>query len=102
VRDASGAPIAVEVGRYFERTEGAIDRWFFSTAPPEARAGLDPFQIPVFHRTIGDWLNAIAAAGFHIESCVEPCADEETAARIRGLADTRIAPNFLLFRCRLA
>jgi hypothetical protein len=50
---------------------------------------------------VAGWLNAIAAARFRVEQCVEPMADLAAAARVRGLADTRIAPNFLLLRCRL-
>jgi len=101
VRDRRGAPCAIEVGRYFDRTDGEIDRWLFSAAPPEAKAGLAPFETPLFHRTLADWLNAIAAARFRVEHCVEPMADLATAARVRELADTRIAPNFLLMRRRL-
>jgi len=101
VRDSSGAPVAVEVARYFERADGELERWIFSAAPAEAKEGLPPFQVPRFHRTLAEWLNAIADAGLRVERCVEPRADDETAARYPTLADTRIAPNFILFRCRL-
>ena len=100
VRDGAEVPVAIEVARYFDRTDGEIETWIFSAAPEEARAGLAPFQVPRFHRTLADWLNAIHAAGLHVERCEEPMADLETAARVRGLADTRIAPNFISFRCR--
>lgn len=101
LRDPSGAPYAVEIARYFDRADGEIERWSFNQAPPEAKADFEPFEIPRFHRTLADWLNAIDAAGFHVERCVEPSADADTASRFRGLADTRIAPNFIVFRCRL-
>lgn len=100
VRNESGRPVAIEVARYFDRVNGEIERWIFNAAPPEAKAGLDPFQTPRFHRTLADWLNALTDSGLSVERCVEPTADEETAARVRGLDDTRIAPNFILFRCR--
>lgn len=91
VRDEAGKAVRVEVGRYFERVDGEVERWIFNAAPPEAIAGLEPFRIPRFHRTLADWLNTIAAAGLRIEQCVEPAA---------GFDDTLIAPNFLLMRCR--
>ena len=100
VRDLSGQPVALEVGDYFRRTDGDVERWLFGAAPAEAKAGLEPFQVPRFHHTLGDWLNAIHGAGLRVEQCEEPMADEATAAAVPGLADTRVAPNFILFRCR--
>jgi len=100
VRDSSGRPVAIEVARYFERVDGELERWIFSAAPAEVKAGQPLFEIPRFHRPLSEWLNAVADAGFHVERCVEPSADAETAARFPTLADTRIAPNFILFRCR--
>jgi ubiquinone/menaquinone biosynthesis C-methylase UbiE len=99
VRDTSGTPVAVEVGHYFERTD-QLERWTFSAALPEAREGLPLFEVPRFYRTLADWLNAIADGGLLVERCEEPSASIATAARIPGLADTRVAPLFLLFRCR--
>jgi ubiquinone/menaquinone biosynthesis C-methylase UbiE len=102
VRNEAGSVVAIEIARYFERVDGEVERWIFNAAPPEAIAGLEPFAIPRFHRTLAGWLNAIAAAGLHVERCVEPSADPQTAAaRIPGLEDTLVAPNFLLLRCRL-
>jgi ubiquinone/menaquinone biosynthesis C-methylase UbiE len=101
VRDDSGRPVAIEIARYFDRVDGEIEQpWLFGAAPPEAKAGLDPFLIPRFHRTLADWVNTIVASRLQIEACVEPTADAETAARVRGLDDTRIVPNFIVFRCR--
>ncbi|MBV9746038.1 MAG: methyltransferase domain-containing protein [Acidobacteriia bacterium] len=101
VRNEAGVPIAIEVARYFDRVDGEIERWIFNAAPPEARAGLDSFEIPRFHRTLAGWLNTLVAAGLAVEQCVEPGWDENAAPH-PGLADTRIAPNFLLLRCRLS
>ena len=99
VRDSNGAVCAVEVGRYYERVDGEIERWIFSAAPAEATAGLREFEVPRFHRTLAEWLNAIVDAGFAVERVVEPRADEETAKRVPAVADTRIAPYFLHVRC---
>jgi SAM-dependent methyltransferase len=100
IRDEAGAPVAIEVARYFDRVDGEIERWIFNAAPTEAKAGLDPFEIPRFHRTLADWLNTIVAAGLHVEHCVEPTATSEAVATLPGLEDTRVAPNFLILRCR--
>ena len=100
LRDARGEAYAVEVGRYFDRVDGRIDRWLFSAAPDGAKAGLPPFETPVFHRTLSEWLNAVIAAGFQMEQLAEPKADDETAERVPAVADTRIAAYFLHLRCR--
>ena len=101
VKDSAGKPLAIEVARYFDRADGEVERWIFSAAPADAKAGLPLFEVPRFHRPLSEWLNAIDDAGFRVEQCVEPRADDETAARYPMLADTQIAPNFILFRCRL-
>lgn len=100
VRDEAGVPVAIEVARYFDRVNGEVERWIFNAAPAEAKAGFETFEIPRFHRTLGDWLNTIAAAGLYIEHSIEPTVTSEALAALPGLADTRIAPNFLIVRCR--
>ena len=100
MRDTDGNEYGVEVGRYFEREGGKIDEWLFSAAPPELRAVLRPFQVPVFHRTLSDWLNMIVDAGFRIERLAEPFAEDETAARCPAVRDTRVVAYFLHVRCR--
>ena len=91
---------AVEVGRYFEPIDGKIDRWLFSAAPREAKAGLKPFEIPIFHRTLAEWFNGVIDAGFVLEKVTEPRADEDTARRVPAVADTRVVAYFLHVRCR--
>ncbi len=100
LRTAQGETYAVEVGRYFERVDGKIDRWLFSAAPREAKAGLKPFEVPVFHRTLAEWLNAVTQAGFVLEQVAEPRADEATARRVPAVDDTRVVAHFLNVRCR--
>ena len=92
----------MEVGRYFEKVDGKIDRWLFSAAPPEAKAGLKDFEVPVFHRTLAEWLNGLTGVGFVLERVAEPSVDEETARRTPAVADTRVAAYFLHMRCRKA
>ena len=100
VRSVLGETRAVEVARYFDRIDGQIDRWLFTAAPPEVKAGLRPFEAPLFHRTLSEWLNAIVDSGFVLERIAEPRADEETARRVPVVADTRIVAYFLHVRCR--
>jgi SAM-dependent methyltransferase len=99
VRDAGGREYAIAVGGYFERAE-TIDEWLFSGAPPSAKIGLRPFRIPVFHRTLSDWINMIVDAGLQIERSHEPRASEAVAAADPRLADSRIVAYFLHLRCR--
>jgi ubiquinone/menaquinone biosynthesis C-methylase UbiE len=100
LRTPDRQPYAVEVGNYFDRVDGRIDRWLFSNAPPEAKADLAPFQVPVFHRTLSEWLNAIIGSGFELEQVAEPRASEDTARQFPKVAGTRVVAYFLHFRCR--
>ena len=59
LRNAHGEAYAVEVGRYFEDTNGRVDEWIFSAAPPAAKAGLRAFQVPRFHRPVSVWLTRL-------------------------------------------
>ena len=95
-----GERYAVELARYFDRADGEIERWTFSAAPAAVRSSYLPFEIPRFHRTLSEWMNAALDAGFTIERIAEPYADEATAQRIPHIADTRIVPYFLHVRCR--
>jgi len=100
LRTPRGQAYAMEVGQYFERVDGRIERWLFSAAPEDAKAGLEPFAVPIFHRTLADWLNAIIQAGFILEGVAEPKADDETARRVPAVQDTRVVAYFLHVRCR--
>jgi SAM-dependent methyltransferase len=100
VRTPSGEVVAVELARYFDHADGEIERWLFSAAPAEAKAGLEPFEIPVFHRTLAEWLNAVIEAGFVLDKVAEPKADEDTARRVPAVADTRVVAYFLHVLCR--
>ena len=51
-------------------------------------------------RTLAGWLNAVIGAELVIDAIAEPCADEATAAAHPEVADTRIAPYFLVVRAR--
>jgi ubiquinone/menaquinone biosynthesis C-methylase UbiE len=100
LRNADGEIYAIEIGRYFDRNDGEIERWTFNAAPPDIRSSVALFQVPRFHRTISEWLNMAVDVGFSIERVGKPSADEATAARVPHVADTRVAPIFLHLRCR--
>jgi SAM-dependent methyltransferase len=99
VEDESGVRQARAVGDYFY--EGPLtETWTFSAAPAELRNRYQPFTITYARRTLAGWLSAVLGAGLVIEAVAEPRADEETAAAHPQVADTRIAPYFLIVRAR--
>ena len=63
------------------------------------KPGLPPFETPVFHRTLAEWLNAVIHAGFTLERVAEPKADDDTARRVPALEDTRVVAYFLHVLC---
>lgn len=100
VRDESGKTYAIEVGRYFEHTQGRIDEWLFGAAPPEAKEGLPSFRVPRFHRTVSEWMNTIIDAGFLLERVEEPYATDEAVRECPDMQDTQVMAYFLHMRCR--
>lgn len=100
LRQADGTVTAIEVGRYFDRADGEIETWCFSAAPSEQRDQQAPFQVPRFHRTLSAWVEMILQAGFLIEKMAEPRASDEQVARFPALADTQVAPLFLIIRAQ--
>ena len=100
LRDSHGQEYAVEIGRYFDHPDVRFEEWLFSAAPAELKTGLRPFRVPVFHRTLAEWLNMVFDAGLAVERIAEPRASEETAARYPSVRDTRVVAYFLHVRCR--
>jgi SAM-dependent methyltransferase len=101
VDDEAGDRHALVVGDYFY--EGPLtERWIFGAAPADVRERHEPFTIAYARRTLAGWINAVLGAGFTIEAVDEPHADEQTARTHPEVADTRIAPYFLVLRARRA
>lgn len=99
VNDDDGVRRARALGEYFR--EGPLtETWTFSGASAQLRDRHRPFTITYARRTITGWLTAALDAGLRIEAVAEPHADEATAAAHPVVADTRIAPFFLLVRAR--
>lgn len=99
LRDEEGRSYALELGDYYDKSE-RVERWLFGAAPPEAKAGMEPFSTPRFFLTVSEWLNALVAAGLAIEHVAEPSADDETVAACPDMQDTQIMPYFLHIRAR--
>lgn len=101
VNDEAGRRHALTVGDYFY--EGPLtERWIFGAAPPEVIDRHEPFTITYARRTLAGWIKAVLGAGLAIEAIDEPHADEQTARAHPEVADTRIAPYFLILRARKA
>ena len=98
--DAEGHRVALKCGDYFERLNGDVVEWIFGATPPDLRQKLPKFRIPVFTRTLSEWLNLFIDTGFVLEQFVEPKADDETVKRYPSLADTQVIAYFLIVRCR--
>ena len=95
IYDDDGQRRAVAIGGYFY--EGPVhETWTFGAAPAEIRAAVRPFEITYVRRTLSGWLNAVVAAGLTITAIDEPHASVTTADAHPEVADTRIAPYFLI------
>lgn len=94
LRDAEGKAYAVELAEYFSRGRHVEEWWFTATTEAERRA-VPPFRVPYTHLTLGDWFDAVSAAGLRIRRLGEPAAGPETAAAVPDVADTRVVPLFL-------
>lgn len=68
-RDGDGRATGLCVSRYFDRS-AFTEHWRFGDRPKDE--AVEPFAVPRFPRTIGDYLNAVAAAGFRISRIEEP------------------------------
>jgi SAM-dependent methyltransferase len=97
-READGRVRAIEVGGYFDATDGRLDTWWFSTLDRKDREHIAPFRIPRFHRTLSAWVDYLCRAGLVIEQFGEPRAEADEAEAEPVVADTRVAPLFLHIR----
>jgi SAM-dependent methyltransferase len=100
LRDADGRSRALEVGRYFDGVDGAVETWWFDTVPQEEREKVAPFRVPRFHRTLSTWVDFVVEAGLTIEKFAEPRATTDESEAEPVVADTRVAPIFLHMRVR--
>jgi ubiquinone/menaquinone biosynthesis C-methylase UbiE len=100
VRSANGATYAVEIGGYFNYQNGKVSEWTFSAAPDEVKQQYGLFKVPLFNRTLSQWINAIIDAGFTIERINEPYPGADALEKYPSLRDAQVVPYFLHFLCR--
>jgi len=100
LRNEEGAAYAVEIGDYFEKSEGEVIEWLFSATPPEETEGISNFKIPVFHRMIGEWLNLLAHNGFILEQVEEPRPSDQSIREHPVLQAARVVAFFMIIRAR--
>ena len=100
LRDDKGLTYAIEVGGYFDNRQGDIAEWLFSAAPPQVKEGLPKFKIPIFTRTIGDWLNLLIETGFQLEQVAEPRPSDQVVAECPNIQDAQVVAYFLHIRAR--
>jgi SAM-dependent methyltransferase len=98
LREPNGTTRAIEVGGYFDATDGRIDTFRFENLPAEERQKAEPFRVPRFHRTLSGWVHLIVEAGLIIKRFSEPRVSDEVAKAEPALEDTLVAPLFLHIR----
>jgi len=72
LRDDDGKAARLLVSGYFD-AEPWVESWQFNSAPE----GTAPFAVPVFPRTLSDYVNALVAGGFALREMREPRPSEE-------------------------
>jgi SAM-dependent methyltransferase len=53
LREPDGTTRAIEVGGYFDATDGRIDTFRFENVPEQERQKTEPFRVPRFHQSLG-------------------------------------------------
>lgn len=92
-KDANGRTISLGVSRYFDRTS-FTEHWHFGNRPQNEE--VDPFAVPRFPRTIGDYLNAVTGAGFRIDRIEEPQPTSAACEAVPRFTRWRDLAAFLL------
>ncbi|MEB3278021.1 MAG: class I SAM-dependent methyltransferase [Lyngbya sp.] len=100
LRDETGKTYAIEVGGYFDRIDGKVAEWIFSSAPENLQQKWPKFRIPVYHHTLSEWLNLLIDVGFVLEKFVEPKANDVIISQYPQMQDSQVVAYFLQVRCR--
>lgn len=100
IRDRAGRATAIEVGGYFESTDGRVDTWWFSSLSERERKKVKAFSTPIFHRTLSAWIAMILGAGLVIDGVGEPTVAAHSTHAEPVIQDTRVAPLSLHVRAR--
>jgi SAM-dependent methyltransferase len=72
--DADDNPGKLTVSHYFSE-QPFVERWKFSKNP--ASGNLEPFAVPVFPRTLSDYVNTLIKTGFVLKGIEEPRPSKE-------------------------
>lgn len=92
-KDTDGRTIGLRVARYFDRS-AFTEHWRFGDRP--SGEDVRPFSIPRFPRTISDYINAVASAGFVITYVGEPQPSAAACEAIPRFSRWRDLAGFLL------
>lgn len=92
-KDAEGRTTGLRVARYFDRSS-FTEHWRFGDRPKDE--DVLPFAVPRFPRTISDYLNAVASAGFMITNIGEPQPSPAACEAIPRFSRWRNLGGFLL------
>ena len=92
-KDEHGQTTGLCVARYFDRST-FTEIWKFGNRP--ADENVVPFAVPRFPRTIGDYVNAVASAGFRVARIEEPQPTEAACNAVPRFRKWRDLGAFLL------
>lgn len=98
LKNRQGQTTALCISRYFDRTP-YTEHWAMVPQPGQAQPAdrvMDPLVIERFPRTMADYVNAVAGAGFRIERIDEPMPDDQACRLLPQLALWRDHAAFLL------
>ena len=99
-KDTTGRHLALRIRDYLDPEPEWIEEFTFGAAPEEVREGLEPFRVPRFDRTLAQWLNVVADAGFVLERVREPKPSKAAVRENPRLEDALRIPWFLQARWR--
>lgn len=78
IQDDHRNPVRITASNYFDRRSW-VEYWKFSETPtPE---DVEPFAVPVFPRTLSDYLNILIKAGFALKKIEEPRPSQEACQK---------------------
>lgn len=99
LRNNQSVTYAIETGGYFAGDKVKVEEWIFGSLANDSQK-YRKFKIPVFYRTLSEWINALTAVGFHLEMMNEPAPDAKLISAFPSLQDAQVVAYFLHIRCR--
>lgn len=92
-KDETGRATALCASRYFDRST-FTERWKFGDRPKEE--AVETFAVPRFPRTMSDYINGVAKAGFRLARIEEPQPTDEACEAIPRFRRWRDLTAFFL------